>query len=45
LQAINALIYAAGIYLLTTIIALFVGVIIVIIDRASADPIKRAVKQ
>jgi hypothetical protein len=45
LQTINALFYATGIYALTLVIALFVGVIIVIIDRASAGRIKHVHKK
>jgi hypothetical protein len=34
-----------GIYVLTSVIAMFVGVIIVVIGRASAGRIKRTAKQ
>jgi hypothetical protein len=45
LQTINALLYAMGIYVLAFVIAMFVGVIIVVIDRTSAGRIKRTAKQ
>jgi hypothetical protein len=45
LQTVNALLYALGIYLLTFVIALFVGVLIVFIRHASTDRSKRAAKQ
>jgi hypothetical protein len=45
LQTINALLYAAGIYVLAFVISMFVGMIIVIIDRASADRIKPTSKK
>jgi hypothetical protein len=41
LQTINALLYASGIYVLAFVIAMFVSVIIVVIDKASAGRIKR----
>ena len=45
MQTINALLYATGIYVLAFVISMFVGMIIVVIDRASAGRIKRTAKQ
>jgi len=39
-ETINALVYVMGIYILTSVIALFVALIIVGIRRATADRIK-----
>ncbi|MDA8188382.1 MAG: hypothetical protein M0T85_09590 [Dehalococcoidales bacterium] len=40
MEAVNALIFVMGVYVLTLVVALFVGVVIVVIRRATAERAK-----